>query len=355
MIHQTPIISRVSNNSNKETCAHIDQHTKPETWQNALKNAFRDPLELLEYLKLPSKLIDSAIIDKIAFPMLVPRGFAQRMTTGDADDPLLLQVLPQIKELEIHSDYTTDPVGDMESMVIPGLLHKYHGRVLLTLTGACAIHCRYCFRRHFPYSDATLSSSNLTKVISYLEINHTINEVILSGGDPLNLSDRRLHDIIQQLQTIQHIEYLRIHTRLPIVLPERITSELLACLTSSRLKIIFVIHCNHPNELDEQVKNSLYKLSTNGIRLLNQSVLLRHVNDNVETLITLSKTLFQMDVTPYYLHLLDKVMGAQHFDLEISKAKKLFIELQNKLPGYLVPKLVQEISGKPSKVPVIPE
>ncbi|MFV1984755.1 MAG: EF-P beta-lysylation protein EpmB [Thiohalomonadales bacterium] len=341
MIHQTPIISRVSNA--------VTEDPGTDLWQKALKNAFRDPVELLNFLGIPTELIDKSKINTISFPMLVPRSFALRMTPGDVNDPLLLQVLPVLNELEQNSNYSFDPVGDLESMKIPGLLHKYQGRVLLTLTGACAIHCRYCFRRHFPYSNATITSSNLKHIITYIRHDNSINEVILSGGDPLSLSDRRLQDVIRHIESINHVKYLRLHSRLPIVLPERITSDLLNCLKESRLTIIFVIHCNHPNEINQLVEQQLHKISNSGIRLLNQSVLLRNINDDVATLANLSRKLFDLNVTPYYLHLLDKVMGAQHFDISRSTAKSLYEALQNCLPGYLVPKLVQELPGKPSK------
>ncbi len=343
MIHQTPIISRVSNALRSTSSSNY--------WQKALKNAFRDPIQLLKFLELPTELLSKSELSKISFPMLVPLSFAQRMQARDINDPLLLQVLPQLNELELDSDYLTDPVGDINSMVIPGLLHKYHGRVLLTLTGACAIHCRYCFRRHFPYSDASLTSANFNQIIHYIKNDLTINEVILSGGDPLSLSDRRLEELIHHIQTIEHVQYVRIHSRLPIVLPERITAELVNIFKSTKLKVVFVIHCNHPNEINAQVEQQLKKLSQAGISLLNQSVLLKHVNDDALVLSELSKKLFKLNIQPYYLHLLDKVSGAQHFDLPRSIAKKIYTELQETLPGYLVPKLVEEIPGNASKTP----
>ncbi len=343
MIHQTPIISRVSNA--------LRSTSSNNYWQNALKNAFRDPIELLKFLDLPTELLSKSTLNTISFPMLVPLSFAQRMQARDINDPLLLQVLPQLSELDFNPDYVADPVGDINSMVIPGLLHKYHGRVLLTLTGACAIHCRYCFRRHFPYSDASLTSANFNQIIHYIENNHDINEVILSGGDPLSLSDRRLETLLQHIQSIEHVRYLRIHSRLPIVLPERITPELITLFQSIKLKMIFVIHCNHPNEINSQVEQQLKKLSQVGVRLLNQSVLLRNINDDALVLSELSKKLFELDIQPYYLHLLDKVAGAHHFDLPRLSAKKIYTRLQETLPGYLVPKLVEEIPGKASKTP----
>jgi len=345
MIHQTPIISRVSNATT--------ENSYMNSWQKSLKAAFRDPIELLKYLKLPVELIDTSVINTIAFPMLVPLSFAQRMEIGNAHDPLLLQILPLLNELEKNSNYSKDPVGDIDSMVVPGLLHKYHGRVLLTLTSACAVHCRYCFRRHFPYSDAAITSTNWNQIVDYIRSDNSINEVILSGGDPLSLSDRRLQDTVKIIESITHVKTLRIHSRLPIVLPERVSTELLNILETTSLKIVLVIHCNHPNEINLDVEQALSKLTNVGIQLLNQSVLLRNVNDNAETLIQLSKKLFDCQVLPYYLHLLDKVAGAQHFDIPREKSKQLYNELQNNLPGYLVPKLVQEVSGMPSKTPFI--
>ncbi len=345
MIHQIPLNSRVANAVTTDYSATL--------WQKSLKNAFRNPADLLAFLGLPEDLINNREINAISFPMLVPLCFAQRMKPGDASDPLLLQVLPRLNELEHNSNYSADPVGDIESMIVPGLLHKYHGRVLLTLTGACAIHCRYCFRRHFPYSDAAITSSSLNQIIDYIKNNDTINEVILSGGDPLSLSDRRLQEVIHHIESITHIKTLRIHSRLPIVLPERITAELLNILQTSRLSVVFVIHCNHPNELDQHVVHQLKKISNIGCHLLNQSVLLRDVNDDVTTLVDLSRKLFDANIMPYYLHRLDKVAGAQHFDLPHDSVKNLYLELQNQLPGYLVPKLVEEIAGMPSKIPYI--
>ncbi len=343
MIHQTPIISRVSNATT--------ENSYQDSWQKSLQNAFRDPIALLDYLNLPRNLIDNDKINSISFPMLVPMSFAQRMTKKDLHDPLLLQVLPILDELQHNPAYSFDPVGDLDSMIIPGLLHKYQGRVLLTLTAACAVHCRYCFRRHFPYSDANITSANWLKIIDYIKLNRSINEVILSGGDPLTLSDRKLQDVFQNIAAIDHVDYLRIHTRLPIVLPERITTELLTILKSNRLEIILVIHCNHPNELNHEVEQQLQKISNLGILVLNQSVLLQNINDDPTILAQLSKKLLKLKVIPYYLHLLDKVAGAQHFDISRDNAKNIYRELQNNLPGYLVPKLVQEISGMPSKVP----
>ncbi|VAW98919.1 Lysine 2,3-aminomutase [hydrothermal vent metagenome] len=343
MIHQTLINSRVSN-------AHTSTSSS-NSWQNALKNAFRDPVDLLNFLELPTESFTHSKFNSISFPMLVPLSFAQRMQPKNIRDPLLLQVLPQLNELELDPRYSIDPVGDIKSMVIPGLLHKYHGRVLLTLTGACAIHCRYCFRRHFPYSDANLNSTNLSQILDYIKNNHEVNEVILSGGDPLSLSDRRISELMHQIEAITHVQYLRIHSRLPIVLPERITPELVKLFHSIKLKIVFVIHCNHPNEINSQVTRQLKKLSQVGVHLLNQSVLLRDINDDAHVLANLSKKLFELDIQPYYLHLLDKVSGAQHFDLPRSTAKNIYTKLQETTAGYLVPKMVEEIPGNASKTP----
>ena len=320
-------------------------------WKNALSEAVRDPAELLALLGLSRELLPEAQAAARGFPLRVPRSYLARMQPGDPDDPLLAQVLPLGSELHSPADFVTDPVGDREASACAGLLHKYHGRVLLIATGACAVHCRFCFRRHFPYAEENPAANQWQEAIEYLRSDPQISEVILSGGDPLLLDDRRLADLITRLAAIGHIQRLRIHTRLPIVLPERITDDLLALPAATRLQLIMVIHCNHPAELQHEVPAALQQLTTAGFRLFNQSVLLRGINDRAGVLAELSERLFELDVQPYYLHLLDRVQGAAHFEVDETTAKALHETLRQTLPGYLVPKLVREVKGLPYKQP----
>jgi EF-P beta-lysylation protein EpmB len=283
------------------------------------------------------------------FPLRVPRGFVARMRRSDPADPLLRQVLPLAEECQTMEGYGLDPVGDLAAHRAPGVLHKYEGRVLLTATGACAIHCRYCFRRHFPYAEANASTENWRAALDYVTTQPDVREVILSGGDPLTLSDRRLAEFVRAIETIPHVERLRLHTRLPVVLPERVTPELCAWLSGTRLKTVVVLHANHAQELDATVHAACKRLMDSGAALLNQSVLLRGVNDSVEALTQLSEALFAAGALPYYLHLLDRVQGAAHFDVSEELALRLMAGLNARLPGYLVPRLVREIPGGTSK------
>lgn len=324
-----------------------------ETWQQQYQNSFGQTEDLLDFLQLDSNQVNT-ISDK-NFPIRVPMAFAKRMKKADPNDPLLLQVLPLEQELIAQPGYSHDPVGEQssEKNPIPGLLHKYHGRVLLTLTSACAIHCRYCFRRHFPYQENNPGSKGWNKALEYIQAKPDIQEVILSGGDPLSLSDKLLAQFIEKLEQISHVKYLRIHTRLPIMIPDRVTSELLNLLSQARFKkIVLVLHCNHPNEIDDDVERVLFKLKQANIVLLNQAVLLNNINNNLEALLALSYRLFDNAVLPYYLHLLDKVSGASHFDVTKQEAVALIQALLKSLPGYLVPKLVYESPEFMSKVPV---
>jgi EF-P beta-lysylation protein EpmB len=275
------------------------------------------------------------------------------MQWRDPHDPLLRQVLPLADECLASEGYGDDPVGDLNAMVVPGLLHKYEGRVLLTATGACAVHCRYCFRRHFPYADANPLADQWRQSLDYIAGDESITEVILSGGDPLSLSDRRLAELVRRLDAIEHLRRLRLHTRLPIVLPERVNDEMLDWLGATRLKTAIVVHANHANEIDASVVAALKRLKASGTALLNQSVLLRGVNDSAEALMDLSEKLFDAGVLPYYLHLLDKVQGAAHFAVRESDAQQLMAEIGRQLPGYLLPRLVREIPGAPGKIAVI--
>ena len=271
------------------------------------------------------------------------------MRHGDPLDPLLRQVFPLIDEGITHPNFVTDPVGDQLAITSPGILQKYHGRALLLTTGACAIHCRYCFRRHFPYQDSNPLASQWQETLSALQNDDSVSEVILSGGDPLVLSDKKLANMVEQLEAIPHLKRLRIHTRLPLVLPERINSELLNWLSQTRFQVIMVIHANHANELADDVAQVLRSFSAINVQLLNQSVLLKGINDTVEDLANLSERLIELGVLPYYLHLLDPVAGAAHFDVSEAQGIQLIKQLRTQLSGYLVPRLVREQQGEASK------
>lgn len=324
------------------------------TWQQLQAQAVRSPRQLLQLLELEPEQVpalDSAALD---FPLLVPRPFVERMTPGDANDPLLLQVLPLLAEKVPQPGYVSDPLEELDASAAPGIIHKYHGRVLLVTTGACAVHCRYCFRRHFPYQDHQQSPSQWRQGLDYIRQDTSISEVILSGGDPLVLGNERLGSLLELLAAIPHLRRLRIHTRLPIVLPQRVDPGLLQLLANNRLQCCVVIHSNHPAELDASVAEALSALREARITLLNQSVLLRGINDDSDTLCLLSEKLFQMGVLPYYLHLLDPIAGGAHFDVTQFTARQIYRQLLDRLPGYLVPKLVRETPANTSKTPVFP-
>lgn len=323
--------------------------TQVPRWQRLLAEAVTDPLELLRMLELDAGLLPGAREAARRFRLRVPRGYVTRMRRADPHDPLLRQVLPLGAECDTAEGFVTDPVGDLQAMQGQGLLHKYRGRVLLIATGACAIHCRYCFRRHFPYGTANAAEDGWAAALDYLHTHREIEEVILSGGDPLVLGDRRLSALVEALDGIAHLRRLRIHTRLPVVLPERVDAGLLAWLGSTRLQCIIVIHANHAQELDAAVAGALASLRATGATLLNQSVLLRGVNDDVPTLQRLSERLFELGVLPYYLHLLDRVQGAAHFEVPEAAARRLWGALAERLPGYLLPRLVREDPGAPHK------
>jgi EF-P beta-lysylation protein EpmB len=324
---------------------------QPPVWQNLLSQAITDPEVLLRELDLPLDLLPATLKASQTFRMRVPHGFVERMRRGDPEDPLLRQILPLEEELEAVKGYSHDPLQELSAMPVPGVLHKYQGRILLTSTGACAIHCRYCFRRHYPYQQANPHRQE-QQTLDYLRDNPQIREVILSGGDPLTLSDPKLSRLVEAIETLPHIERLRIHSRVPVVLPERIDTNLLDWLQATRLRLVLVIHSNHANEIDASVETALQRLQTAGVTLLNQSVLLRGVNDQVETLSRLSERLFAAEVLPYYLHQLDPVAGAAHFEVSDKKAKSLIKQLLKKLPGYLVPRLVRETPGQAAKSPI---
>jgi EF-P beta-lysylation protein EpmB len=318
-------------------------------WKRELADAISSCAELMGELELDAQSCAKLCQDS-AFKLKVPRAYVANMRKADRNDPLLLQVLP--RDSEDSALGLLDPVGDLDAMVVPGLLHKYHGRVLLMTTGACAIHCRYCFRRNFPYSDATLQRSNWQPVLDYIAAHDEIEEVILSGGDPLVLDDDKLDHLQQQLAAIAHVKWLRVHSRLPVVLPSRVDDRLLAWMQASRLRITLVIHANHANELSPDVATALQQLQRAGVGLLNQSVLLKGINDSAAALIALSRKLHECGVLPYYLHMLDATRGAMHFAVDVQTARQLMANLQAKLPGYLVPRLVVEEAGKTSKTAI---
>ena len=326
---------------------------KAQNWQSQMSDLITSPEELLKELQLsPEYLLSGAILASQQFKLRVPRAFVGKMKLGDAHDPLLLQVLPHHLELEEHAGFVTDPLGEEQANQLPGVLHKYKTRFLLTLTGACAIHCRYCFRRHFPYQENLPKNEDWLNIKTYLESQLDINEVILSGGDPLTLSNRKLALWIERLESLKQIKILRIHSRVPIVIPERIDTELVSLLKNSRLRIILVIHSNHPAELDNLTCSKLAHLAKHNILVLNQAVLLKGVNDSAQTLVDLSYRLFEAQVLPYYLHVLDKVKGAHHFDLGAEKIDQIYKDVLASLPGYLVPKLVREVAGEKNKTPL---
>lgn len=324
-----------------------------QNWQSQLSDLITDPLELLNLLELSTdQLLSGAILASEQFKLRVPRAFVGKMNIGDPLDPLLLQVLPHHLELEEHPEFVTDPLGEEAANQMAGVLHKYQSRFLLTLTGACAIHCRYCFRRHFPYQENLPKNDDWINIKAYIEQNPQINEVILSGGDPLTLSNRKIALWLERLASLPQLKILRIHSRVPIVIPNRIDDELISILKNSRLRIVVVVHSNHAAELDDFTCSKLLQLSLHHITVLNQAVLLKGVNDAAETLNALSSRLFEARVMPYYLHVLDKVKGAQHFDLRSSEIDQIYTDVLASLPGYLVPKLVREIAGEKNKTPL---
>ncbi len=318
-------------------------------WHEALRRAIRDFSTLAEALGLPNHWQDQARQAAAQFRLLVPWEFLARMRRGDPDDPLLRQVLPVAEEMQSVAGYTADPLCEQESCRTPGLLQKYAGRALVIATGTCAVHCRYCFRRHFPYQELAAAQRRWPRILAELAADPTIEEVILSGGDPLVLPDACLEGWAKSLARLAHVQRLRVHTRLPIVIPQRVTSELLAWLRGTRLTTIVVVHVNHPQELDGACREALAMLVDRGIPVLNQSVLLRGVNDSVEALEQLCRELINLRVLPYYLHQLDPVEGAHHFAVPTEEAIALVTALRDRLPGYAVPRLVVEQPGEPSK------
>lgn len=326
------------------------------TWPDSLARAIRSAKELRHRLRLPEDP-DPAVIPH-DFPVLVPESYVDRMIPGDLQDPLLRQVLSTAEEQIPIPGFSTDAVEDQQARIAPGLLQKYHGRALMVLTGACAIHCRYCFRRHYPYQDDPRRLDDWEPAFAALEADVTLREVLLSGGDPLMIPDKRLAEFVQRLARIPHLRRIRVHSRLPIVLPDRVTADLIDLFRGTRLTPIFVVHANHARELVGDCADALRRLVRAGIMTLNQTVLLRGVNDSVDALYELSERLIELGVLPYYLHQLDRVSGAAHFEVDEVRGREIVADLQARLPGYAVPRYVREIAGAASKTPIgvsIPE
>ena len=321
------------------------------SWQKELANVITDPKTLLELVDISPEMYQHHFAARKLFPVRVPRPLISRIKKGDINDPILKQVMPLDLEFSITEGYNEDPLEEHDT-VAPGLLHKYKHRVLMMVKTGCAINCRYCFRRHFPYADNSPNKARWQQALTYIEQHNEINEVIFSGGDPLMASDEHLQWLITEIEKIPHINRLRIHTRLPIVIPQRITPALVNTLRTTRLKPVIVFHVNHANEIDNDVAEALEPLISARIPLFNQSVLLKGINNDAKILAQLSERLFDIGIQPYYLHLFDKVQGVAHFDLTETEAKEITLQLMAILPGYLMPKLVREIAGEANKTPI---
>ena len=319
------------------------------SWQKDYASAITSLSELVEILDLPQETIAKGLKAEDQFKLKVPRTYLDCIEKGNLNDPLLRQILPVDEENQVIPGYRDDPVGDLPASPLPGLIHKYQRRVLLVTTPACAIHCRYCFRRHYPYQEGSANGFEFKRALDYIKTDSTINEVILSGGDPLSLSDAQLDRLLSDIEAINHVDTVRLHTRLAITLPSRLTTALKSLLTKRRFRSVIVVHCNHPNELSLEARSRLSHFANGSIMLLNQSVLLAGVNDDAGILAKLSEHLFESGVLPYYLHMLDPVQGAAHFEVSRNNAIIIMKKLQKILPGYLLPRLVEEIPGKPSK------
>ena len=318
-------------------------------WKTELSHCVNSIDELLNQLGLKAEDLNATEQAATEFSIKVPQSFVQLMEYGNPNDPLLKQVLPITSELQVDNNFSTDPVDESSFNPVPGIVHKYRNRVLMIISPNCAINCRYCFRRHFPYDENRQSKQQWLKALDYLKTKPEINEVIFSGGDPLAANDHFLRWLTAEIESIQHIKHLRIHTRLPVVIPSRVDDQLLNWLGNTRLKPTLVLHINHANEIDEALRQGVDRLKKSGITVLNQSVLLKGINDNSDQLISLSEKLFDAGIMPYYLHMLDPVQGASHFDVSMDRAVEIFRQIQTELPGFLVPKLVQERAGERSK------
>ncbi|AWB65815.1 EF-P beta-lysylation protein EpmB [Saccharobesus litoralis] len=320
-------------------------------WQKELANSFTDPIKLLDFLHISTENVADDAAARKLFPLRVPRPFAEKMQKGNVNDPLLKQVMTSAQEFSPALGYSDDPLQEHDG-VIPGLLHKYKSRVLMIVKGGCAVNCRYCFRRHFPYQDNPGNLANWRKAADYVAKRPEINEVILSGGDPLMAKDEQLQQLFALFESISHVKRIRIHTRLPVVLPQRISNGLVALLTSSNKKVIVVNHINHPQEIDRLFVQAMDKLQHANITLLNQAVLLKGVNDTVELQVALSEALFAAGILPYYLHLFDRVTGAAHFEVDDNIAQQIYQGMLAELPGFLMPKWTREVPERSSKTPI---
>lgn len=322
-----------------------------QNWLKQLANGISDPVKLLEMLEIdPSPWLDGFAARKL-FAQRVPQSFVDRMEKGNPYDPLLRQVLPLSEEFEVHEGYSNDPLEEQDND-IPGLLHKYRNRALMIVKGGCAVNCRYCFRRHFPYQENKSGKQAWTKCLEYMTQQPELNEVIFSGGDPLMAKDDEIDWLLEHIAQIPHIKRLRIHSRLPVVIPARITDELCQLLRASRLQIVLVTHINHANEINAEFATQMAKLKQAGATLLNQAVLLKDINNNIEAQVALNEALFDAGILPYYLHVLDKVQGAAHYFVSDEEAKAIMRGVITRISGYLVPKLTREIGGRPSKTPL---
>lgn len=342
MIQRTPALIEARNT------------TGSESWQKILANAIRDPHQLLRALDLPDSLLAGMEAGHERFPVRVPAPYLSRIRRGDMNDPLLRQVLPLMAETRSAPEFLADPLAEQESdaALSPGLIRKYRSRALLIVSGACAINCRYCFRRHYPYADQQLGRSRQKQALEHIRQDSDINEVIFSGGDPLTMNDRHLGQLARELAAMPQISRLRIHTRLPVVIPQRVNDSLLEWLSALPVPVVIVLHINHPREIDQEVTQAMQRLRGAGVTLLNQSVLLRGVNDDADTLEALSEALFSAGILPYYLHGFDPVADAGHFDAGDDRGRALMRTLLTRLPGFLVPRLVREVPGKDSKWPL---
>ena len=335
------------------TISNIQPLTLQPNWQTDLSQSISSIAKLLDYLQLDPQQLSASQQANLDFPLRVPWPFVRRIERGNPHDPLLAQVLPTAAEMHSTIGYSDDPLDESNHNPVPGIVHKYGNRLLLIVSPNCAINCRYCFRRHFPYSDNRQSKTQWHQALEYISGKPEINEVIYSGGDPLAANDKFLSWLTDRIAAIPHIKRLRIHSRLPVVIPSRINAQFLSWATTTRLKPIMVLHINHGNEIDQALKTSIAQCIDHGITLLNQTVLLQGINDNTATLAALSEKLFDCGVMPYYLHLLDPVSGASHFDVDLDRAKQIYTSLQADLPGFLVPKLVKEIAGRSNKTLIV--
>ncbi|MEL0621642.1 EF-P beta-lysylation protein EpmB [Marinomonas arenicola] len=324
------------------------------TWSQHLSKALTSLPELIQHLNLPTSMVKDGGDAQTAFKLLVPRPYLSRIESGNPKDPLLLQILPSAAEMQVVPGYTADPLEEADHTPQKAIVHKYKRRLLVIAAGSCAVNCRYCFRRHFPYGENQLAQSEWQSVIDYLIAHPEVNEVILSGGDPLMMKDSLLADKVAKLESLPQIKRLRIHSRLPVVIPQRVCDEMLHWIKKSRLDIIMVWHINHANEVDDQVIHAATQLKQAGVTLLNQGVLLKGINDTVDAQVNLSEAVFKAGLLPYYMFTLDPVDGAAHFDISIEQAQRLMGKVAAELPGYLVPRLAKEIPGKQAKTVFAP-